>query len=332
MDSLNSTLSVPSIVHPPFFFINGFYNIPHVKYYYIFLLFVFVVTVLGNSFVMFIICTQHSFHTPKYLALFNLAVADLCESTALIPNLIKTFLFDSQYISFDACISNMFFVFFFSFMESLILSVMAYDRFVAICFPLRYHTIITNRKMAVILTILWTYNSLLLVSTIPLITRLSFCKSIVVDSYFCDHGPIYRLACNDYYPNYVMAYVNIVFSLYIPFILIVLSYVFITRALLKIATWEGRLKALKTCSSHLILVAIYYLPVIGTYIAAVTFTLHPNARIINTSLSFAIPPMLNPIIYVLNTEEIKECTKKHFKRKKVAVLKKPMVARLYHNF
>ncbi|XP_036393605.1 olfactory receptor 1-like [Megalops cyprinoides] len=317
MDSLNSTLFVPSIVRPPFFFINGFYNIPHVKYYYIFLLFVFVVTVLGNSFVMFIICTERSFHTPKYLAIFNLAAADLCESTALIPNLIKTFLFDSQYISFDACIANMFFVFFFSSMEALTLTVLAFDRFVAICLPLRYHTIVSKTTMAMMITVVWVYNSMLTISTMALITRLSFCKSIVVDSYFCDHGPIYRLACNDYYPNYVMAYVNIVFSLYIPFILIMLSYAFITCALLKIATWKGRFKAFKTCSSHLLLVAIYFLPIIGTYIAAVTFTLHPNARIINTSLSFAIPPMLNPIIYVLNTEEIKESTKKLFKRKKI---------------
>ncbi|XP_036392293.1 olfactory receptor 1-like [Megalops cyprinoides] len=318
MDSLNSTHSVPSIVRPPFFFIRGVSNIPHVKYYYFFLLFVFVVTVLGNSFVMFIICTQRSFHTPKHIALFNLAVADLCGSTALIPNLIKTFLFNSQYISFDRCLANMFFVFFFSFMESLTLTVLAYDRFVAICFPLRYHTIITNRKMVVIIITLWTYNSVFLISGMVLITRLSFCKSIEVDSYFCDHGPIFKLACNDNYPNFVMAYVGIALFLFIPFIIIVLSYVFITYALFKIASWEERLKALKTCSSHLMLVAIYYLPIIGTYIAADTFTLKPNARIINTSLAYAIPPMLNPIIYVLNTEEIKECTKKMFKRTKVA--------------
>ncbi|XP_036393595.1 olfactory receptor 52E4-like [Megalops cyprinoides] len=317
MNSLNSTHFVPSIVHPPFFFINGFYNVPHVKYYYIFLCFVFVVTVLGNSFVMFIICIERSFHTPKYITLFNLAVADLCESTALIPNLIATFLFDSQYISFDACLANMFFVFFFSSMQSLILTVMAYDRFVAICLPLRYHTIVTNTTMAVMLIIIWTYVLVIILSTVALITRLSFCRSIVVDSYFCDHGPIYRLACNDNLTNQVMANVNIALFLYIPLIIIMLSYMFISCALFKIATWEGRLKALKTCSSHLILVAIFYFPIIGTYIAAVFFSLHPNARIINTSLSYAIPPMMNPIIYVLNTEEIKECTKKLFKLKKV---------------
>uniref|UniRef100_A0A0E9W8N2 G-protein coupled receptors family 1 profile domain-containing protein n=2 Tax=Anguilla anguilla TaxID=7936 RepID=A0A0E9W8N2_ANGAN len=96
----------------------------HAKYYYVFLSFIFVVSVLGNSFVMFIIYTEHSFHTPKYMAVFNLAVADLGESTALIPNVIAMFLFDSQYISFDACLANMFFVFFFSCLQSLSLTLM----------------------------------------------------------------------------------------------------------------------------------------------------------------------------------------------------------------
>ncbi|XP_036393609.1 olfactory receptor 52E4-like [Megalops cyprinoides] len=316
---MDSTSINTTFVRPPFFFINGFYNIPHVKYYYIFLCFVFVVTVLGNSFVMFIICTERSFHTPKYVAIFNLAVADLCESTALIPNLIATFLFDSQYISFDACLANMFFVFFFSSVQSVTLTVLAYDRFVAICLPLRYHAIVTITTMVVMITVVWAFNFVIIISTVILITRLSFCKSIVVSSFFCDHGPMYRMACNDNFPNNVMAKVNTVLYLYIPLILIVLSYVFITCALFKIASWEGRLKALKTCSSHLIIVAIFYLPIMGIYMAAnVSVSLHPNARIINTSLAYAIPPMMNPIIYVLNTEEIKECTKKLFKRKKVA--------------
>ncbi|XP_064158487.1 olfactory receptor 52E8-like isoform X1 [Anguilla rostrata] len=317
MNSLNSTLSPnTTFVRPPFFFINGFYDIPHAKYYYVFLCFVFVITVLGNSFVMFIIYTERSFHTPKYLAIFNLAVADLGESTALIPNLIATFLFDSQYISYDACLANMFFVFFFSSLQALTLTVLAYDRLVAICLPLRYHAIITMPAMVVMLTVVWAYNSLFIISTLTLITRLSFCKSIVVQSYFCDHGPIYKLACNDNLANSIMAKLYMVLFLYLPFILTVLSYVFIAFALFKVASWEGRLKAIKTCSAHLMLVALYFLPIMGTYIAALTFTLHPNARIINTSLANAIPPMMNPIIYMLNTEEVKEFSKKLFKRKK----------------
>ncbi|XP_064158309.1 olfactory receptor 52E8-like [Anguilla rostrata] len=318
MNSQNSTLSLnTALVHPPFFLINGFYNVPYAKYYYVFLFFVFGVSVLGNSFVMYIIYIERSFHTPKYLAVLNLAFADLGESTALMPNLIAMFPFDSQYISFNACLANMFFVFFFSCLQTLTLTVLAYDRLVAICLPLRYHAIITMPAMAVMLTVVWAYSALLMISTVALVTRLSFCKSIVVKSYFCDHGPVFHLACNDNLVNRIMAYVNMALLLYLPLLFTVLSYVFIAGALFKIASWEGRFKAIKTCSAHLMLVAICYIPIMGIYIAAIAGTLHPNARIINTSLSLAIPPMMNPIIYVLNTEEVKEFSKRLFSRKKI---------------
>ncbi|XP_064159292.1 olfactory receptor 52E8-like [Anguilla rostrata] len=316
MSSLNSTLSLnTTFVHPPFFFITGLNNMPYAKYYYVFLGFVFVVSVLGNSFVMFIIYTERSFHTPKYLAIFNLVVADLGESTALIPNLIAMFLFDSQYISFDACLANMFFVFLFVTLQSLTLTVLAFDRLVAICSPLRYHAIITMQAMAVILTAVWAYDSVLLILMVTLITRLSFCKSIVVQSYFCDHGSIYTLACNDNLVNSIVAKLNMVLLLYLPLILTLLSYVFIADVLFKMASWEGRLKAIKTCSAHLMLVAVYYLPLMATYLCEIAFTINPNARIMNTSFAKAITPMLNPIIYVLNTEEVKEFSKNIFKRK-----------------
>ncbi|XP_061073316.1 olfactory receptor 52E8-like [Conger conger] len=317
MRSQNSTLSLhTAFVRPPFFFINGLNNIPHAKYYYVFLCFVFVVTLLGNSFVMFSIYTERTFHTPKYMAVFNLAVADLGESTSLIPNLVAMFLFDSQYIAYDACLANMFFVFFFTCLQSLTLTILAYDRLVAICFPLRYHAIVTMPAMAVVLTVVWAYDSVLLMIMVALVTRLSFCKSIVVKSYFCDHAPIFFLACNDNLPNGITGIVNIILLLYIPLILTVLSYVFICGAIFKIASWEGRVKAIKTCSAHLMLVALYYLPMLGTYIAAIGFSIHPNVRIMNTSLAKAITPMLNPIIYVLNTEEFKEFSKKMLKRRR----------------
>ncbi|XP_035239699.1 olfactory receptor 52E4-like [Anguilla anguilla] len=317
MNSLNFTLSMnTTFVRPPFFYIRGLNNLPYAKYYYVFLCFVFIVSVLGNSFVMFSIYKERSFHTPKYFSVFNLALADLGESTALIPNLIAMFLFDSQYISFDACLANMFFVFFFSSLQSLTLTILAYDRLVAICLPLRYHAIITMQAMTVILTVVWAYNSVLLILMVSLVPRLSFCKSIVVESYFCDHGPIFRMACNDNHVNLIMGIINMILLLYVPLFLTVLSYVFISGALFKIASWEGRFKAIKTCSAHLIMVAIYYMPILSIYMAGLFFPIQPNVRIMNTSFSKAITPMMNPIIYVLNTEEFKEFIKKLFRRKK----------------
>ncbi|XP_061073172.1 olfactory receptor 1F1-like, partial [Conger conger] len=316
MRSQNSTLSLhTALVRPPFFFINGLNNIPHAKFYYVFLCFVFVVSVLGNSFVMLSIYTERSFHTPKYMGVFNLAVADLGESTSLIPNLMAMFLFDSQYISYDACFANMFFVFFFMGLQSLTLTILAYDRLVAICFPLRYHAIVTMPAIAVMLAVVWGITALFIISLVSLITRLSFCKSIVVKSYFCDHGPIFRLACNDNLPNYIMAHASSILFLYLPLIFIVLSYVCIAHALFKIASWEGRFKAIKTCSAHLMLVALYYFPVLGIYFTALASTVQPNVRVMSTSLAKAISPMMNPIIYVLNTEEFKEFSKRILKIK-----------------
>ncbi|XP_066556236.1 olfactory receptor 1E16-like [Amia ocellicauda] len=314
MSSLNSTVSPnAAFVRPQFFYIKGFSNIPHVKYYYIFLCFVYAVTVFANFFIIFIIYTERSLHTPKYSAVFSLAVIDICESTALIPKLIDTFLFDSQFIAYEACLANMFFVQFFIAMQSLTLVVLAYDRFVAICFPLRYHVIMTNSSMLVIIACVWVFTATLHIILVLLITRLSYCRSIVIESYFCDHGPMYLIACNDIFPNYIYAKICITVFNFIPFILIVLSYVCIISALLKIASGEERLTAMKTCTSHLMLVVVYYVPFFITYIAAFMSIFNSNTNILCTSLSSTIPPMLNPIIYTLKTEEIIGTIRKIYK-------------------
>uniref|UniRef100_W5LVF3 Olfactory receptor n=1 Tax=Lepisosteus oculatus TaxID=7918 RepID=W5LVF3_LEPOC len=305
-----------TLVRPRFFYINGFSGIPHTKYYYVFLCFVYAVTVLANYFILFIIYIEKSLHTPKYLAVFNLAVVDMCGSTALIPKMIETFVFDSQFITYEACIANMFFVQFFIFLESLSLAVLAYDRFVAICFPLKYDIVNTNSQMALILAGVWFFTLVLMIILLGLITTLSFCKTIVIDSYYCDHGPMYRMACNNNFPSYIMAKIVITVFIFAPLVLILLSYVCIIFALLKIASGEQRLKAMKTCTSHLLLVTVFYIPISATYIAAIMSTLHPNTRIISTSLSSTIPPMLNPIIYTIKTEEIMTAIKKLYKRNK----------------
>ncbi|XP_052463860.1 olfactory receptor 1468-like [Carassius gibelio] len=312
----NSSANV-TFARPATFFINGFFNIPHAKYYYVFLSLVYVVTVLGNLFIMCIIYLARRLHTAKYIAVFHLAFSDLCGSSALIPKLIDMFLFEHQDISYDACLANMFFVFHFMNLQSLTLLVLAYDRLVAICFPLQYHVIVTKPAMFLIIGVMWIFSVTFISSMVSLITRLSICRSNVVNSYFCDHGPIYRLACNDNSINITMA--NICFGLLVcmPLILIIISYFCIALVLLKIAQGADRIKAMKTCTSHFMLVAIFYVPLLGINIAALATFIHPNARIINNSLTQTIPPMLNPIIYTLKTEEVMQSIKDLYKRKKV---------------
>nr|AAF27265.1 odorant receptor 2.8 [Danio rerio]AAH86731.1 Odorant receptor, family D, subfamily 111, member 11 [Danio rerio]AAI64128.1 Or111-11 protein [Danio rerio] len=304
-----------SIVHPEYFFITGLSGTEYSNYYYIFLFFLYIVAVIGNFIVLLIIALERSLHSPKYIAVFNLALADIGEMNALVPNMIKMFLFESQYISYNACMVNMFFVHFFTTMQSFTLVVMSYDRFVAICLPLRYHAIVNNTVISVVFLVLWAFNVFVLLVVVGMITRLSICKSNVILSYYCDHGPVYKLACNDNSINSFLGKLSTALYLVAPLIIIFLSYVGVFLALSKITTWEGRLKALKTCVAHLLLAGSFFVPIFSIYIASIMNSLTPNARVLSTSLSYVLPPTLNPILYVLNTAEIKQLIKKIIKNR-----------------
>ncbi|XP_070699720.1 olfactory receptor 8I2-like [Pempheris klunzingeri] len=252
-----------TFVKPAEFYLSGFSNFPHENYYFVFLCFVYIFTLLGNGFLLSVIYMVEALHTPKYMIVSNLAVIDVCGSTALVPKLLDTFLFDRRFIVYEACLSYMFFVLFFASMQSWILVTMAYDRFIAICFPLRYHSIVTKPSISL---------------------------------------------------NGIIAYVAFITVICIPFVLIALTYVCIFVALSRFGSGEDRLKALKTCTSHLFLVALLFLPITGTNIASVTSSIHTNARIINSSLTHTMPALLNPIVYSLKTEELRNSIKKICKR------------------
>ncbi|XP_061105475.1 olfactory receptor 1F1-like [Conger conger] len=319
MSPLNSIVfHNTSIVHPDFFFISGFAGIPHIEYYYIFTCFVYAVTLLGNAFVMFMIYTDHCLHSPKYIAVFNLALCDLCGSTAFIPPMIDTFLFKSHLISFEACLANMFFVFLFISLQSSTLAVLSYDRCVAICFPLRYNEIVTSKSILVITATLWILAGTAIYIGVIFINKLSFCKSTVINSYFCDYGPTARLACNDNTATTVINWTHPIMILWCPVLFIVGTYICIARALLKIAAASERLKAMQTCTSHLILVSVFYLPICIT--EAMGSAMHQNARIFNLSLTTVLPPLLNPIIYTLKTEEFRQAIKKLYRRNKIQII------------
>ncbi|XP_067255276.1 olfactory receptor 6N1-like [Chanodichthys erythropterus] len=313
----NSSANV-TFVRPATFFINGFYNVPHAKYYYVFLSLVYVVTVLGNSFIMCTIYLARRLHTAKYISVFHLALSDLFGSSALIPKVIDTFLFEHQDISYEACLIYMFFVYHFMNLQSLTLLVLAYDRVVAICFPLRYHAIVTKTAMFLIIGLMWIFSVTFFAVLVGSVNRLSFCGSNVLDSYFCDYGPIYRIACNDNSVNVLLGKICYSLLIFTPLILIFISYVCIALVLFKIPHGVDRIKSIKTCTSHLMLVAIFYIPILSNNIASIITPLHPNARIINNSLTQTMPPMLNPIIYTLKTEEVMQSIKELYKRSRVS--------------
>ncbi|XP_041864539.1 olfactory receptor 1-like [Melanotaenia boesemani] len=300
-----------TFVRPEYFIISGFIGIPNMKYYYVFLFLLYVISVLGNTAVMVVIYLDRNLQTPKYVAVFNLAFVDLLGSSALVPKVIDIFLFNHYNISYNDCLTFLFFCYTCLSMQALNLVALSYDRLVAIIYPLHYQVKVTHRFMFSLIASFWIIAIIALLTAVGLLTRLSFCKSVVINSYFCDHGQIYRLACNDYTPNEVIRQLLPLLFLYLPLIIIVCSYICIGKALAKVATVQERVKALKTCAAHLSLVAIYFIPIMTTF--AMGAKIDPNARIINLSLSSVLPPMLNPIIYVLQTHEIKVSMKRILK-------------------
>nr|XP_020444505.1 olfactory receptor 1-like [Monopterus albus] len=311
MNFVNSDLDKNiTFVRPAYFIISGFSGIPDIKYYYVFLFLLYIVSVLGNTLVMLIICLDHNLRTPKYIAVFNLAFTDLLGSSALVPKVLDIFLFDHPYISYNDCLTFMFFCFTCLSMQALNLVALAYDRMIAIIFPLHYHVKVTRRFMFSLIGSFWLFVITVILIAAGILTRLSFCKSVVIDSYFCDYGQIYRLACNDKTPGLVISFLLPFLILWLPLVFIVFTYLYIGYALTKVATVHERVKAFKTCTAHMLLVAIYFFPVIITF--ASLGNLHPNARIISLSLTFVFPPTLNPIIYVLQTQEIRKSVKKLF--------------------
>uniref|UniRef100_A0A3B4BME8 G-protein coupled receptors family 1 profile domain-containing protein n=1 Tax=Periophthalmus magnuspinnatus TaxID=409849 RepID=A0A3B4BME8_9GOBI len=316
MDFFNSALGKNiTFVRPPYFLIAGLIGIPHVNYYYAFLFAIYIVSVVGNVFVMVVIILDRRLRTPKYVAVFSLAITDLCGTCALVPKVIDTFLFQHNRIPYNDCLAYMFFCFVFLSMQSLNLVALAIDRLMAIADPLHYHVRVTFKFMFALLGSFWLSVVLLVMISSGLLTRLSFCESVVIKSYYCDHGPIYRIACNDVTPSRVVAGLSFVLSvmLFFPFFLIALTYFFIGLALKRIAKGKERLKALKTCTSHLILVTIFFMPIISTNIAVLTTYLKPNTRMINSTLTHTIPSLLNPIIYTLKTEEMLTIIKRPYK-------------------
>ncbi|MBN3308619.1 OR6S1 protein, partial [Amia calva] len=314
----NTTLS-----KPVGFLIAGFQSLQHVDYYFIFLVFVYLGTLIANFLLMSVIWLSHSLHTPKYLAVFNLSFADVCISTALIPKCIDHFLLGSKFVLYDSCLTQMFFFHYFYCVESLSLVVMAYERFVSICFPLRSSSINTNTRMMYIIFVSWVFILAYLIVLMVFLTKLSFCTlDPIIQSYFCDHGPLYRIACSDNTPNRTIGITYTVVFIFVPLVVIALSYMCIIAALLKIVSAEGRWKAFKTCTAHIILVVIFYIPVFVTYILAwIKTTIDTDLRILNTSLAACLPPLLNPIIYTLKTEEVMEQIKQLLRKQNVKPLK-----------
>ncbi|XP_005290095.4 olfactory receptor 52B2-like [Chrysemys picta bellii] len=267
--------------------------------------FMYVVTLFGNSLLLFIILTERSLHEPMYLFVSMLAIADLLLSTTTVPKMLAVFWFRAGEISFAACLTQMFFIHVSFTAESAILLAMAFDRYVAICEPLRYTAVLTKSVIGKMGLAVVTRSFCFIFPLIFLLKQLKFCRTNLLPHTYCEHMGIARLACDDITVHvwYGLAVAILVIGL--DAVLISLSYGLILRAVFRLPSKDTRLKALRTCSSHLCVILMFYTPAFFSSFAHRFGHIIPG-YILNllANLYVLIPPMLNPIVYGVTTKEI----------------------------
>lgn len=263
-------------------------------------------TLLGNIIILIVIKVEQSLHEPMYYFLAMLAATDLSLSLSSMPTMISVHWFNWRSVTFDACIAQMFFIHMFGGVESGVLVAMAFDRFVAIRFPLYYVTILThgvirNIGAAVLL------RSVAAVLPVPfLIKRLPFCQSNILSHAYCLHQDAMKLACADTRVNSIYGLLAVIFIIVLDALILLVSYILILQAVLSIASQKERLKALNTCLSHICAVLLFYVPLIGmTLIHRFGKHLSPVVHTFMANIYLLLPPVLNPVVYSVRTKQIR---------------------------
>uniref|UniRef100_A0A8C6HVU7 Olfactory receptor n=1 Tax=Mus spicilegus TaxID=10103 RepID=A0A8C6HVU7_MUSSI len=273
--------------------------------FYALFLAMYLTSVLGNLIIIILIRLDSHLHTPMYLFLSTLSFSDLCFSSVTMPKLLQNMQSQDTSITYAGCLTQMYFFMVFANMENVLLVVMAYDRYVAICFPLHYTRIMSPKLCVSLVVLSWVFTILYSMLHTLLLARLSFCEDNVIPHFFCDISVLLKLACSDTYINELMIFILGGLDIVIPFILIVVSYVQIVCSILKFSTTRGIAKVFSTCGSHLSVVSLFYGTIIGVYICPSTNN-STVKEIVMALMYTVVTPMLNPFIYSLRNRDMKE--------------------------
>lgn len=301
MDRVNLTLVIQ-------FTLLGFSEVQGLQLlFFTLFLTIYLLTLLGNATILLTIRFSPQLHSPMYYFLSELSLLDVCYSTSTVPKMLAGFLHGAESISYGGCIAQLYFFHFFGGTEGFLLTVMAFDRYVAICNPLRYTGIMS--KMVCGRLIMGTCIVGTLHSTLQTVLtfRLPYCGPYTLENYFCDVPPLLKVACADTSLNKVVIMVNVGVVALSCFLLIRGSYIRIVGTILKMRSEEGKRKAFSTCTAHLIVVLTLYVPCVLIYMQPASTN---SVRKVMAVFYTAITPALNPVIYSLRSEEIKKAVKK----------------------
>lgn len=274
-------------------------------------------TVLGNLLIIVLIYLDSHLHTPMYLFLSNLSFSDICFSSVTIPKLLHSMQSQDSSIPYAGCLTQMYFFLFFGDLESFLLVAMAYDRYVAICLPLHYTTIMSPKFCLSLVVLSWVLTTLHAMLHTLLMARLYFCADSVIPHFFCDMSALLKLSCSDTRVNELVIIFMGGLILVIPFLLIIMSYARIVSSILKVPSARGIRKAFSTCGSHLSVVSLFYGTIIGLYLCPSA----NNSTVKETVMAVmytAVTPMLNPFIYSLRNRDMKGALGRIFFKKKIS--------------
>ncbi|XP_073465123.1 olfactory receptor 5V1-like [Aquarana catesbeiana] len=289
------------------FILLGMCDVLHLQVFcFIMFLLIYIITLSGNGLLILVVRFNPTLQTPMYFFLSNLSIVDICFSSSVVPKMLINTLSKDRSISFLDCAVQMYIHLAMGACESILLAVMAYDRFVAICRPLHYN-IIMNKKFCIgLATMAWSVgflNSFILV--IPTL-HLPLCWSNHIDHFFCEIPPFLQLSCSDTRTNVIVIYISAGIIVMCSFILTLVSYAHIISSILKIRSLQGRYKTFSTCTSHLAVVTIYYGTIMFMYMRPPTAHSPKIDRTVPIIYT-AVTPLLNPFIYSMRNTDVKDC-------------------------
>ncbi|XP_004717887.2 olfactory receptor 6C76-like [Echinops telfairi] len=288
---------------------------------FLFLFLTYLLSVAGNMTIILLTLLDSHLKTPMYFFLRMFSFLEISMTSVCIPRYLFSIMTMDKTISYDACVAQLFFAIFLGASEFFLLAAMSYDRYVAICKPLHYVTIMNNRVCTQLAVTCCLAGLLIISPALIMGLDLEFCDANVIDHFGCDYAPVLKLSCSDTQTLELLSFILAIVTLLITLALVVLSYAYIIRTILRIPSAQQRKKAFSTCSSHMIVVSISYGSCIFMYIkpsAEERVALNKGISILNTSVA----PVLNPFIYTLRNKQVKQALKDIIKKMTFITLKK----------
>ncbi|XP_053120541.1 olfactory receptor 12-like [Hemicordylus capensis] len=296
------------------FMLGGFKGQPELKIILLVLfLSMYIITLVGNTGMMVVITADTQLHTPMYFFLKNLSFVDVCYSSVITPIAMMSFTTGNKAISYQQCATQMFFFSLFGTTEAFLLAVMAYDRFTAICNPLLYDTIMAKRTCASLVAASYFFGFLNCSTQTGLTFSLSFCDPDEINQFFCDVPAVMKVSCSDTFVNEIALLVMCGLIVVITFTTVLISYSYVLATILCMPSVEGRRKAFSTCTSHIMVVSLFFGTAFFMYGQPGSISSPNQGKVVSVFYTIVIP-MLNPLIYSLRNKEVKDALRRQIKR------------------